>query len=202
MSECSPFPTGTLCTLPIDSGPARTLLVLSSSYPRHTLLTLNPLKSHNYGLVLCYPFVTDLGKFQGSHESLKGEGARWAFKAILTGPRLGQQRRASREEPGCWEGSVLLPQPDHALLRLLSLHLTCEAVPRLGVVVASVSRLTSWQTQPDLEVIFAAGSLQPPTHSATQGQSEIWLTKGWPPDLQSLLSSSLSLSPQIFSSWC
>lgn len=84
--------------------------------------------------------MTDLGRFQGSHESLEGEGAHWSFKAILTGPHLGQ-KRASWEEPGCWpgEGSVLLPQPDHALLRLLSLHLTCEAVPRLGVVVASVS---------------------------------------------------------------
>ena len=49
--------------------------------------------------------------------------------------------------------------------------------------MASVLRLAGWQTQPDLEVIFTAGSLQPPTHRALQGQSEIWLTKGWPGDL-------------------
>lgn len=87
-----------------------------------------------------------------------------------------------------------LPQPDHALPRLLSLLLTCDAVPRWGVVVAL--RLAGWQTQPDLEVIFAAGSLQPATHRALQSQSEIWLIKGWPPDLQSL-----SPSPQFLSSW-
>lgn len=53
-------------------------------------------------------------------------------------------------------------------------------------------RLAGPQTQPDLEVIFTAGSLQPPTHRALQGQSEIWLIKGWPPDQQSVLPGSLS----------
>ena len=87
------FPIGALCTLPVYSRSAIFPAPLLLTH-RHTLLTLNPLSSQSHGLVLCffYPFVADLGKSQGSPESLKGEGALSSSKAILTEPHSGQKR--------------------------------------------------------------------------------------------------------------
>lgn len=72
------FPTETFRTLP--------LLFMSShlclSSPPHTLPHTPELWP---GSLFHYPFVADLGKSQGSPESLKGEGALSSSKAILTG---------------------------------------------------------------------------------------------------------------------
>ena len=72
------FPTDTFCTLPL-------LFMFSHlglSSPPHTLPHTPELWP---GSLFHYPFVADLGKSQGSPESLKGEGALSSSKAVLTG---------------------------------------------------------------------------------------------------------------------